>query len=401
MLPWLALTLSVVTELSPLRPSGLRPHAEAWLDASWQGIRGVTIGPIENTRHPDRGYGSAASARTLDEVKAMGGTWVSFTPFGRVNDLEPDGIDLTFEAPYPENRAAILAAMRQAKQRGLRVFLVPHLWVESQEWRALIDPKTDAGWARWAAAYRSFLLAWADVAREGGADMLSIGVELRSWATTRRVASLVAITREVRQRYDGLLTYSANWDDVADTLLWDEVDLIGVNAFFPLTEKTFATMPELVAGGRRALEPLGALARGVGKPVVLTEFGYTTRLDPALRPWEWPENIPDVVIDQKAQALAYAGLLAPTLDASWCAGFFMWRLYADPDDVSQEREFGFSPRGKLAELMLRDAFTAPHAVDEPSLWGDVLSRHRARVPGLYGWQPSPPLFEPTIAEPVP
>ena len=44
--------------------------------------------------------------------------------------------------------------------------LVPHLWVESGEWRALIDPGDEAGWTRWAESYRAFLLAWADVARE-------------------------------------------------------------------------------------------------------------------------------------------------------------------------------------------------------------------------------------------
>jgi hypothetical protein len=38
-------------------------------------------------------------------------------------------------------------------------------------------------------------------------------------------------------------------------------------------------------------------------------------------------------------------------------------VYSDPDDVSQEAEWGFSPRGKLAELVVRDAFAAPWACD--------------------------------------
>jgi hypothetical protein len=63
-------------------------------------------------------------------------------------------------------------------------------------------------------------------------------------------------------------------------------------------------------------------------------------------------------------------------------GFFVWRTYADPDDVSQEAEWGFSPRGKLAELVVRDAFAARFALERregPAFgWG-----RRALIPGIF------------------
>ncbi|MBL9024955.1 MAG: hypothetical protein JNL21_22345 [Myxococcales bacterium] len=355
-------------------------------------MRGVTIGPIESVRHPERGYGTEANGRALDEAVALGATWVSLTPFGRVHDLTPGGIDLSFEAPFEENRKAVIAAARQAKERGLRVMLVPHLWVESKEWRALIDPGTDEGWQAWAQAYRGFLLSWAAVAAEADIDLLSVGVELRSWVTTPRVALLLPIIDEVRARYRGLLTYSSNWDDAEATLLWDAVDLVGINAFYPLAEKDGAGFPELEAGGARVAAQVDAFARRLGKPVVLTEVGYTTRRDPAIRPWEWPDDMKSVTVDEEAQALAYRALLGPFIQSESCAGFFVWRYYADPDDVSQEAAWGFSPRGKLAEVVLRDAFAAHFAVDGPWLPGAAGGRHRARTPWAYGWEPSPPLF---------
>jgi hypothetical protein len=94
------------------------------------------------------------------------------------------------------------------------------------------------------------------------------------------------------------------------------------------------------------------------KPVLFTEIGYTTRPDPAIRPWEWPDSMKQVRVDEHAQALAYRALIRPLLDEPDLAGFFVWRVYADPDDVSQEAEWGFSPRGKLAERVVRDAFAA-------------------------------------------
>ncbi|MCC6552884.1 MAG: hypothetical protein IT372_07670 [Polyangiaceae bacterium] len=362
------------------------PGAEGWAEGRAGGVRGLTIGPIESLRHKGRGYGTDASARAMDEAVALGATWVSLTPFGRVWDGRGAGIDLAFEAPFEDNRRAVLAAIEQAHARGLRVLVVPHLWVESGEWRALIDPGDAAGWQRWADSYRAFLLAWAEVAREGGAEMLSVGVELRSWVTTPRAASFLPIIDAVRAVYPGLLTYSANWDDVDQTVIFDALDLIGINAFYPLAEREGAPLAELLEGGRRVAARVDEVARAWGKPVLLTEIGYTTRRDPALRPWEWPDGMKDVIIDQRAQADAYTALIAPFLDARTCAGFFVWRLYADPDDVSQEAEWGFSPRGKLAELVLRDAFAARWAADGPWLPGDAIGRHRARTPGIHAWE---------------
>ena len=165
------------------------PGQAAWRDHQNGAVRGLTIGPIESSLHPSRGYGSERYQRGLREAKRMGATWVSLTPFARAWNLKPTGLDLTFEASFEDNRDAIRRAVHQAHAEGLSVMLVPHLWVETGEWRALVDPGTDAGWARWAQAYQQFVLSWAKVAEETNVDLLSVGVELRSWVTTTRAPS--------------------------------------------------------------------------------------------------------------------------------------------------------------------------------------------------------------------
>ncbi|HZO14918.1 MAG TPA: hypothetical protein VFB62_16700, partial [Polyangiaceae bacterium] len=355
------LVLSFFLGDAPDAFAGLPPGSEGW---SGRGaVRGLTVGPIENALHPEAGYGTDAGRAAIAEARALGANWVALTPFGRVWDLRGGGVDLTFEEPVEQNSIDVLEAMRVAHEQGLSVFLVPHLWVETGGWRALINPESEEGWARWAESYRHFVLHWAEIAELGDAEMFSVGVELRSWTTTKRAPTFASIIADVRARYDGLLTYSANWDDVEHTVIWGDLDVIGVNAFYPLTDKESASWEDLAAGGQRVAAGLGALARAWQKPVLLTEMGYTTRADPALKPWEWPDGMRDVQIDQQAQALAYRALLAPFLDQAWCVGFFAWRTYADPHDVSQEAEWGFSPRGKLAELVLRDAYAARWATD--------------------------------------
>jgi hypothetical protein len=246
------------------------------------------------------------------------------------------------------------------------------LWVESGEWRALIDQKTDDGWRAWSASYARFVALWAKVAEDEGVEMLSAGVELRSWVTTTRAPSFTAILRDLRATYHGLLTYSANWDDVQDTVILGDLDVIGINAFYPLAEKEGATDEVLLQGAQGVRDKVHTLAETWRKPVLFTEVGYTTRADPAVKPWEWPDAMKHPKVDEAAQASAYRALLAPMLDEPDFAGFFVWRTYSDPDDVSQEAEWGFSPRAKLAERVVRDAFRAPWACD-----GD---ESRARLP---------------------
>jgi hypothetical protein len=345
------------------RLAAASPGPDAWALAEIGGVRGITVGPIENGYHPGLGYGSPAFDRTLAESRALGATWVALTPFGRVSDVTSEGVDRTFEAPFEQNRADVTRAIEMAHARGLRVMLIPHVWVESGVWRGKIDPATEAGWARWAGSYTRFIRDWARVAEATHAEMFSAGVELKSWVTTPHGPSFTRLLREVRRVYHGVLTYSSNWDDVDEDSTLGDVDVIGINAFYPLAEAAGAPEATMVDHARAIRDKVHALAAAWGKPVLFSEIGYTTRPDPAVRPWEWPDSMSGVRVDEAAQAQAYRALLEPMLDEPYFAGFFVWRVYSDPDDTSQEAPWGFSPRGKQAEGVVRDAFAAHWACD--------------------------------------
>jgi hypothetical protein len=257
------------------------------------------------------------------------------------------------------------------------------LWVESGEWRAEIDPGTEEGWRHFGASYRAYLLTWARFAASAHVDMLAVGVELRSWLTTTHAPSFLPIIRDVRAAYAGLLTYAANWDDVDQTVILGELDVIGINAFYPLTDKQRATDADLVNGGAEVKKKVQELAELWHKPVMFNEFGYTARTDPALRPWEWPDHMSGVKVDAHAQAAAYRGLLAGMLQSRELVGAFVWRLYADPDDLSQEAEWGFSPRGREAELWLREAFWGRWSSDVNLAGRRSFYRHTSGAPGVF------------------
>ena len=365
-LAFIALTLLAgVAHAQPTQPlpaPSLPPGPDGWVAAELEGIRGVTVGPVESVQQPGRGYGTPYSAALLDHLVAMGANWVSITPFGRIWSLQDTQIRMDFEAPYQANRVAIREMITQAKARGLKVLLIPHLWVETTGWRGEIDPGTPERWAAYRESYRRFVLAWARDTEAAGADALSIGVECKSWSG-RFGGFWTDFIGEVREAFGGMLTYSANWDEAEDVLFWDQLDFIGINAFYPLADHAGATDTEYLAGARALVPGLRDLTEVLQMPLVFVEVGYTTRRDAAVEPWLWPDGMADVVIDEREQARAMATLVDPFLREPFFAGFFLWRYYANLDDVSQEGIWGFSPHAKLAEDTLRDVFGHRWAVD--------------------------------------
>jgi hypothetical protein len=359
----------------------LPPGADAWAVTGEGGIRGATIGPIESSLFPGRGYGTEHSAALLDHLSRQGVNWISITPFGRIETLSSIDIQMDFEAPYDQNRAAIREMIAQAHARGMKVLVIPHLWVEAGGWRGEIDPGSAARWAQYQASYRAFVTAWARDAAQAGADAFSIGVECKSWSG-RFGGFWRSLIADVRAIFGGLLTYSANWDEAEDVLFWDQLDLIGINAFYPLASENGATFDQYVDGALRARDAVGELAAVLEMPVLFVEVGYTTRSNAAVEPWLWPDDMDDVRIDEAEQARALLASFRAFLREEWFTGFFVWRYYADLDDVSQEAIWGFSPHAKRAERLLARVHRSPWGVD----------------PGPLAWLEAPIAPEPSWAE---
>jgi hypothetical protein len=347
-------------------PPPCAADASALPAARGDAVRGVTIGPIESSQQLGRGYGSEYTEVLLDELVRLGANAVSITPFGRLWSLRSTEILLDFELPFADNRAAIGRLVAQAKARGLTVLLIPHLWVESGGWRGELDPQTDEGWAAYQASYREFILTWARAAEEFAVDAFSIGVECKSWSG-RFGDYWLSLIHDVRAEFSGRLTYSANWDEAEDVAFWDALDLIGINAFYPLANRDGASYADYARGAANALARASALGELLHKPVLFVEIGYTTRPNAAIEPWLWPDEMQGVGVDEWEQARAMSALMSAAASQPGFAGVFVWRYYANLDDISQEAAWGFSPHGKLSEQVMQNVFAERWAGDPEPL----------------------------------
>ena len=160
---------------------------------------------------------------------------------------------------------------------------------------------------------------------------------------------LIAETRAV---YHGHLTYAANFDSYQEVGFWSELDVMGINAYFPLREPSEpADLPTLTRGWEDAWDAIADVQkqRGVpGMPVVFTELGYNRRAGCTVAPWAW-EGF-DLIGDEQAlmvwdtqpeapqeRALAMQALQeVNTRRGGPLAGLLYWKLTTVEDHFNLE-----------------------------------------------------------------
>ncbi len=301
-----------------------------------------------------KGYGSKTSAKTLNELKELGVQWVSLTPFGFMERLDEARVHPIGNYRAGETDDRMRREIRQAKKVGLHVVLKPHLWIVDGKWRGEIDFDEEKAWGQWFDSYEEWILRYADLAETEGVDILVVGVELRSMERKleRRWRRLVG---KVRRRFEGKVTYSANWDDARSLPWWDAVDYIGIQFYPPLASNLRTDSSTIRSKVDQALATIEALSKARGKPVLFTEVGYRSSPDALIEPHAWPERVGNIRIDHQTQAEAYRALIEAVRDHSWIAGIYWWKWFTDPA-TTEEGPAGFSPRGKPAEAILRAAY---------------------------------------------
>ena len=152
----------------------------------------------------------------------------------------------------------------------------------------------------------------------------------------------------VRQHYSGKLTYAANFDNYHNVNFWDQLDFIGINAYFKLrnwkSDSTASPIyPELLSSWQSIFKDIEIFqdTLKINKPVLFTELGYIYRKNCTLMPWEghgfsileddnqqqviiWPEQ-PE---NQEERTLAIQALLEVhrSYEAPLLQGILYWKL---------------------------------------------------------------------------
>jgi hypothetical protein len=302
-------------------------------------------------------YDSTAGEEARRALAATGANWAGVLTTWYME--HSDSTAILPDAQKTPDEKGVVAAIRHFHELGLRVLLKPHVDVQDGTWRGSIRPaNVDA----WFTSYVEFMERMAHLAEAEKVEMLCVGTELARLSGAEFRSRWEIVLARVRTVYHGQLTYAANANSAADEFtsvsFWDLVDLAGLDAYAPLTDKDDPTPDELVAAWSRNARGDNMLAayrnwqRSHGKPVILTEIGYRSANGANRAPWDYVRSAP---YDAAEQADCYYAAFAVWLpERSWLKGLFWWSWGVL---APAEGDTGYTPQNKPAGDILHERFS--------------------------------------------
>lgn len=320
-----------------------------------------------------------------DRLFCKGYTWGFFSPAGEMQTEEAEksmrrlasnGLDwicITVNAwqeyfysstifphySYTQTDDDIRAAIKLAKSLGLKVCLKPMINCLDGSWRAKInfpdDKSCDYYWEKWFDSYNTFMLYYAQMAEQLGVEMLCTGCEMEGM--DRKADYCRDMIAKVRQVYSGLLMHNVNHGDEVSSKWLDAVDVVGISAYYPVTDENNTGIETMRSRWRDVVKVLEECHDRYGKPVMFAEVGVRNEKGCTMYPWDFQDR-PDMPIDEDEQAAFYETAMEATWDIPWFAGYFWWDWKAVlPDESDMKYDRDFTVYGKKAEKTLREWYS--------------------------------------------
>ncbi len=158
---------------------------------------------------------------------------------------------------------------------------------------------------------------------------------------------------KIKSVYQGKLTYSANWDNFDSVPFWDQLDYIGIDAYFPLSQSKKPDKATLIKKWQKYEKLLSKFSNQMNKEILFTEIGYRSTDQGAGNQWKI-ENRPDhVAINIELQKTAYEAFFETCWNKSWFAGSFIWEWHAFDKHAGGLNHSNYSPQNKPTEKCIK------------------------------------------------
>ncbi|MCG2459933.1 glycoside hydrolase [Flavobacteriaceae bacterium F89] len=290
----------------------------------------------------------------VDELLKINANYVSVMPFGFIQNLNsPEIIFNSDRQWFGETVKGIQQYIGVLQNKGIRVMVKPQIWIWRGEFTGKLQMSTEEDWKILEESYEKFILAYAVVAQKSKVPLFCMGTELELFVQNRP-AYWRALILKIREVYRGKLTYAANWDEYTKIPFWDELDYIGVDAYFPLSDAKTPTLDQLRKGWQKDKEKMGTFSGMIKKPILFTEFGYRSCDYTAWKPWLMDRN--DTTVNLEGQANATQVIFEEFWKEEWFAGGFIWKWFIDHERSGGEEDNRFTPQNKPAEAIIREFY---------------------------------------------
>jgi len=277
--------------------------------------------------------------------------YAAIMPFGFLKNIEHPEIIFDNEKQwFGEKKAGTKQYIEILKSHDIKIMLKPQIWVWNGEFTGTIEMTSEENWKQLEITYSAFILEFAELAEELQVEILCIGTELEKFIENRPSywKSLIA---EIKTIYTGKLTYAANWDEFKRTPFWGELDFIGIDAYFPVSEEKTPTVEDCKLGWSKHIGIIKSVVRDYDKPVLFTEFGYRSVDFSGKEPWKSDRNMMQVNLE--AQINTTQALFETFWNEPWFAGGFVWKWHHNYEQVGGIQNTQFTPQNKPAEEVIK------------------------------------------------
>ncbi|MEM6722588.1 MAG: hypothetical protein AAF598_01045 [Bacteroidota bacterium] len=304
-----------------------------------------------------KGFSLTAPAKPFPEdpmpsITAVNGEWIAAIPYAFTPGDKPVVMFGSDWQWWGETPKGIRETIKIAKANNLKVMVKPQIWMRGN-YTGAMDYEKETDWQAWFQSYREYILLFAELSEEEGAEMLCIGTEFKICAT-KHPSKWRALIAEIRERYSGPLVYAANWDEYDQITFWDALDYIGVNAYFPLVEEATPTVAALKKAWKKPFEKMKSVACNYDRPIIFTEYGYLSVDGCAYKTWELEKKVNSVAINEQAQANALQALMEIHWNENWWAGGFMWKWFPNIESKRNFPKWEYTTQGKQGELIMKE-----------------------------------------------
>ena len=302
---------------------------------------------------------------TYEDLSRLNADWITLVPYAGQNGHDsPDIRYFRSEDPnyIKERNERWISQIKASHEAGFKVFLKPHIWIRNAadgKWRSDIYFDDEDEWNTWSEGYRSFILLYAEMAEQAEVEMFCIGTELTR-LSKNKPEFWRSLIKDIKAVYKGKLTYAGNWYKEYESIsFWDELDYIGIQAYFPLTNKDNPDVAELKQYWERKSSDLAGFSARFNKPILFTEIGYKSTMDGASKPWEWIDYYNNGATFEQSfqtQSNAYQSVFETVWHENWFAGMHLWQWRGDGRNRRDRNRLDFTPQNKPAEQVIAEGF---------------------------------------------
>jgi len=294
------------------------------------------------------------SDRHVSPVLEVNANYAAIMPFGFIRDLEQPEIYYNNDRQwYGETKSGAGQYIDELHKKKIKIMLKPQIWISHGQFTGYIEMSTEEQWQQLETSYTGFILEYADLAKIKQVDIFCIGTELEKFIVNRPEFWKELIVK-IRSVYKGKLTYAANWDEFKRTPFWKDLDYIGVDAYFPVSDSQTPTVEECKNGWQEHKEVIRSISDAHDKPVLFTEFGYRSVDYAGKEPWKSDRSMDQVNLE--AQTNTTQALFEEFWKEDWFSGGFIWKWYHNHERAGGESNTRFTPQNKPVEAFIRDAY---------------------------------------------